>query len=827
MNIIYKNTKLEHKLNEIKSKYVFISTSELDLDYTVALVAQENLANTVRLYAEDKERTAIVCLTAATYESHLEIARACKAGVLFFNEENPADSVCLSSVTGHTGYELDRLAAEIGAEIDIKRFVMTVAREVPFSLSREQAQQIVTDAAGYEAASALELLYKVLDNDIINFKHLKQVSINDQIATSRLQAVRPGAEATAELLAYADKIYAEGGVHVLEAGLGFGKTQHAIRPIMQRAKADGKKTTLLTHRVSISGSFDDICAQYSDASIAGKEDKLESLALVVNSANQQRFQLHTEQSDVLVIDEGSQVIAHILQKGFKGDRRGVFHELLKLIKSARLVLVADAFISDILMKLLCLAGREVNFTRGKVDNSQNEIVLSEISTAQRLIIDDVAASKKLMIGLDSRKEAESMASYIAKQGTKALLVTQITRSYPEVIEFFKNPNAEIKKYDALVYSPSMQSSISITEKHFDTHYCLFFGVIGVDDAKQFTRRDRTNKKVVVGVSRRTRIQLDKADLINELFASDDYVFDTIALPFYKNHAKEKNNIRTNIALAFELDGYKITRVAPSADDEIAFTTFASEKRSVKEYVVKSTLEAAKKIIETADFEEFAEPENEEQRFHNDALAASRMLGKQVSSITEQDVAFYREGNGGVNLINARCCFLNDQQFKEFAAHAENEKGRDYKSLAGRRAFYTKFMEALGVVDGYEVLTNEAMKAAAELAVKSRDSLLGYGILSKTAKCKTTNEINATVNAVLKSIGLSKARAKKDGEYVYRLTRSVFLQVISYIDKDRYDKLTGSHKKLESMQKFSGFLVSVGSLDKYTEIHGKDSLSTIY
>jgi hypothetical protein len=373
----------------------------------------------------------------------------------------------------------------------------------------------------------------------------------------------------------------------------------------------------------------------------------------------------------------------------------------------------------------------------------------------------------------------------------------------------------------------MQSSISITEKHFDTHYCLFFGVIGVDDAKQFTRRDRTNKKIVVGVSRQARIQLDKAELINELFASDDYIFDTIALPFYKNDAKEKNNIRTNIALAFELDGYKITRIATSAADDIAYTTFSSEKRSVKEYVVKSTLEAAQKIVETADFEEFAEPESEEQRFHNDALSASRMLGKQVSSITEQDVAFYREGNGGVSLINARCCLLNDQQFKEFAGHAENEKGRDYKSLAGRRAFYTKFMEALGLVNGDEILTNEAMKAAAELAVKSRDALVGYGILSKTAKCKTTNEINATVNAVLKSIGLSKARAKKDGEYVYRLTRNVFLQVISYIDKDRHDKLTGSHKKLESMQKFSGFLLNIGSLEKYTEIHGKDALSTIY
>jgi len=824
MNILYKSTKLEHQLNEIKSKYVFISTQELGLDYTVAVVGQENFENTVKLYADDKTRTAIVCLTAATYEARLDVAMKCKTGVLFLNEENPTESVCLASIAGYSSYEIDKMAAEIGAEIDIKRFVMSVSREVPFSISREQAQQIIAETAGYESEAALELLDKALDNDMINFQRLKQVSINKQIVTTALKATRPGEEATAELLAYAEKIYAQGGVHVLKAGLGFGKTQHAIRPVMQRAKADGKKTTLLTHRRSISGSFDDICSQYNDTAIFGKEDKLESLALVVNSVNHQRFKLHTEQCDVLVIDEGSQVVSHILQKGFEGNRREVFHELLRLIASARLVLVADAFISDILMKFLCLSERGINFTSGEVDNSDNEIVLAEVATAQRMIIDDVSAGRKPMIGLDSRKEAEAVASYMAQQSKQALLVTQKTRSYPEVLAFFKDPNTEIKKYDALVYSPSMQSSISITDKHFDTHYCLFFGVIGVDDAKQFTRRDRTNKKVVVGVTRQVRMQLDKSELINELFASDDYVFDSIALPFYKNDAKEKNKLRTNLALAFEFDGYKITRIAPSAADEIALSVFNCEKRSVKEYIVQSTLTAAKKIIESADFEEFVEPESEEQRFHNDALAASRMLGKKVSELSDDDISFYREGGGAVNLMNAKCCLLDDEKFREYEKHASTEKGRDNKNLAGRRAILTRFISILGINNGDEILTNDAMKSASEYAVKCKDVLVGYGILTKNAKCKTTNEINATVNAVLKAVGLSKARVKRNGDWVYCLSKPAFMRVISCIDKERHDKLNGFKMKQESLIRFESFLISVGSLDEYKKIHGEKALT---
>ncbi|HEP8062201.1 TPA: hypothetical protein VDT37_001786 [Pseudomonas aeruginosa] len=824
MNILYKNTKLEHQLNEIKSKYIFVSTQELGLDYTVALVSQDNFENTVKLYADDKTRTAIVCLTAATYEARLDVAMKCKTGVLFLNEENPTESVCLASIAGYSSYEIDRIASEIGAEIDIKRFVMSVAREVPFSISREQAQQIIAETAGYESEAALELLDKALDNDIINFQRMKQVSINKQIVTTALKATRPGEEATAELLAYAEKIYAQGGVHVLKAGLGFGKTQHAIRPVMQRAKADGKKTTLLTHRRSISGSFDDICSQYNDTAIVGKEDKLESLALVVNSVNHQRFKLHTEQCDVLVIDEGSQVVSHILQKGFEGNRKEVFHELLRLIASARLVLVADAFISDILMRFLYLSGRSINFASGEVDNSDNEIVLAEVATAQRMIIEDVSAGRKPMIGLDSRKEAEAVASYMAQQSKKALLVTQKTRSYPDVLAFFKDPNTEIKKYDALVYSPSMQSSISITDKHFDTHYCLFFGVIGVDDAKQFTRRDRTNKKVVVGVTKQVRMQLDKSELINELFSSNDYVFDSIALPFYKNDAKEKNKLRTNLALAFEFDCYKITRIAPSAADEIALSVFNCEKRSVKEYVVQSTLTAARKIIESADFEEFVEPESEEQRFHNDALAASRMLGKKVSELSDDDISFYREGGGAVNLMNAKCCLLDDEKFKEYEKHASTEKGRDNKNLAGRRAILTKFISILGINNGDEVLTSDAMKSASEYAVKCKDILVGYGILTKNAKCKTTNEINATVNAVLKAIGLSKARVKRNGVWVYCLSKPAFMRVISCIDKERHDKLNGFKMKQESLIRFESFLISVGSLDEYKKIHGEKALT---
>ncbi len=811
VRVIYEGTRLEHKVNGIDTKCIFVSTEELDVDSSVAIASEENFLSVAKLYAEDPTRTLVVCITSETYEFRVGVARACKAGVIFLNDKYPESNVLLTSLSGYSEYKLDEFAAGIRAKINVNRFVKAVVKEVPFSLSREQARQIVSEVSGDDARSALELLQRMLKADVSSFKRLKKVEANDLVKISWLRSVRPGLEANTELLAYANKIYEEGGVHILEAGMGFGKTQHVIRPVLEAAKINGKKSTFLTHRVSISSSFDDVCTQYTDRSVLGMEDKLSSLALVVNSASHQRFQLHTEQSDVLIIDEGSQVLSHILQKGFKGDRRGVFHELVKIIKSTRLVLVADAFISDILTKFLCLSGREVNFKKGVGDNSQSEIHLAEVETVQRLIVDDITEGKKVMIGLDSKKEAEALASYIRKQGKKTLLVTQKTRGYPEVSAFFKCPNLEIKKYDALVYSPSMQSSISITERHFDSHYCMFFGVVGVDDARQFTRRDRTCQKVTVGVSKRIAFQLDRLALVSEFYSSGDHDFDSIAIPFYRADAKEKNNLRKNLALAFELDGYKIFRVMKEGDDAIASKVFRAEKSLVTEHKIVSTIRAAESIVDNANFDAIIIPVTEDQVFHNDALAVSRGLGKKVSDLTQDDIRFYGGGSGITKLMNARCCFLGDVGFGQYAEHAEVEKGRDHKSLGGRRKFLRKFMELLGVRDGNEVLENVAMQAAAEFAVRSRELLVGYGIVGGVIRCRTINEISAAVSVVLRSMGLSKVRVKRAGKHVYVLSGADYLRMISYVDAGRQKEVVTSRAKCVHLPESPSFFVRRASL----------------
>lgn len=56
----------------------------------------------------------------------------------------------------------------------------------------------------------------------------------------------------------------------------------------------------------------------------------------------------------------------------------------------------------------------------------------------------------------------------------------------------------VKKYDGLIYSPSISSGVSIEEKHFHRHFGMFCGEVVPSDAIQMLRRDRTAQEYIIG-----------------------------------------------------------------------------------------------------------------------------------------------------------------------------------------------------------------------------------------------------------------------------------------------------------------------------------------
>ncbi|HHM5016589.1 TPA: hypothetical protein ACRMAA_002001 [Pseudomonas aeruginosa] len=806
MKVFYKSQKQEHYVNGIETAVVLVGTEELKLSCSY-VKATIDLESVVKLLTEEKsesksKKSISLVVSEDNYAERYELARAYRTGLYFVGGQH------IESLVGYSALEIDEYAAQAGALKNLKRFVASVARQVPFSMTRDQAVEKVANAASvmsYSDAdgvdSAIELLNKTIDSDVISYQKSRKINFDAQIVGNFLSHRTPGAEASEELEAYAAKIFKEGGVHALSDGMGKGKTKHVIRKLIEAGMAAGEKSTFLTHRVSIarSNAIADLVEQYDDESIKGREDQLQSLSLVINKCDNERFRAHTHQCDIIIIDEAAQVLRHIMQKGFKGDRNDVFHEIINLIKSARLVLFCDAFMNDVLINYVRLAGRPINFMQGNTDYSSINVCLGAVESVQRETLRAFAAQKKVLFSSDSRKQAETVAKIARDQGKKVLLVTQATKDDDDVVEFFANPNEAIKKYDVLCHSPSIQSSVSITVEHFDAHFCIFGGVVSIDDAKQFIRRDRTAKKIIVGVHHTTTFVVEKKDAIASFYRSSDDVFDSIAFQQLYLNAREKNHFQQWLSISFEHDGFAMSRLpAEKAADDEASKIFKSGRKAVKEAVTKGTLEVGRAAVlrqpvENATRKEqehfdrlmrFEKTTNQTQYHFNNFLDVAEATGKFLEEITEDDVKFFNEGAGLPKIKNIRCWLLSDERFQNLVERDEKLSGIDRGHYADIRKHLTNVMTMLGISkSGEGAISDVGLREACKYIAENQLDFKMNGLVSIKIEAKSERQMHSLITDLLSKMGLSKVRKMVEGERVYILNKDQFDQMYSYVNRD--------------------------------------------
>ncbi|MFU4390309.1 hypothetical protein [Pseudomonas paraeruginosa] len=789
MNVFYKGQKQEHYANDIETAVVVVGTEELELDCSY-IKATKDLESVVKLLTEEKtesksKKSISLVVSDDNYAERYELARAYRTGLYFVGGQH------VESLVGYSSLEIDEFAAQAGALKNLKRFVASVARQVPFSLTRDQAAEKVANAASsmsysdaYGVDNTLDLLNKTIDSDVISYQQSRKINFDSQIIGNFLTHRKPGIEASEELEAYAAKIFKEGGVHALNDGMGKGKTKHVIRKLIEAGIAAGEKSTFLTHRVSIarSNAIADLVEQYDDDSIKGREDLLQSLSLVINKCDNERFRVHTQQCGIVIIDESAQVLRHMMQKGFKGDRNDVFHEIISLIKNARLVLFCDAFMNDVLMNYVRLAGRPINFMQGSTDYSSINVCLGAVESVQREALRAFAAQKKVLFASDSRKQAETVANIARIQGKKVLLITQATKDMDDVVEFFANPNDAIKKYDVLCHSPSIQSSVSITVEHFDAHFCIFSGVVSIDDAKQFIRRDRTAKEIIVGIHHTTNFAVEKKDAIANFYSSGDQEFDKIAIQQLHLNAREKNHFQQWLSIGFELDGFTMSRLPAekSADDE-ASKIFKSGRKAVKETVTHGTLKAGREAIISSVVERKEKATNDKEYFINNFIDVAEATGKFYEEITEDDVKFFNEGAGLPKIKNMKCWLLSDERFKNLLERDEKLTGIDRGHYADIRKHLTNVMQMLGITKcGDGVISDASLRNACKYIIENQLDFKMNGLVSIKVEAKSDRQMHSLISDLLSKMGLSKARKMVNGERIYVLNNEQFDQMYSYV-----------------------------------------------
>ena len=792
MKVFYKGKKQEHYVNGIETSAVLVGTEELELSCSY-VKATKDLESVVKLLTEEKsesksKKSISLVVSDDNYAERYELARAYRTGLYFVSGQH------IENLIGYSALEIDEYATQAGALKNLKRFVASVARQVPFSMTRDQAAEKVANAAlsmSYSDTdgvdSALKLLNKTIDSDVISYQKSRKINYDAQIVGNFLSHRTPGAEASEELEAYAEKIFKEGGVHALSDGMGKGKTKHVIRKLIEAGIVAGEKSAFLTHRISIarSNAIADLVEQYDDESIKGREDQLQSLSLVINKCDNERFRVHTHHCGIIIIDEAAQVLRHIMQKGFKGDRNDVFHEIINIIKNARLVLFCDAFMNDVLINYVRLAGRPINFMQGSPDYSSINVCLGAVESVQREILRAFAAQKKVLFSSDSRKQAETVAKIARDQKKRVLLITQATKDMDDVVEFFANPNEAIKKYDVLCHSPSIQSSVSITVEHFDAHFCIFGGVIDIDDAKQFIRRDRTAKKVIVGIHHTKNFAVESKDAIANFYRSGDQLFDSIAFQQLHLSAREKNHFQQWLSISFEQDGFTISRLpAEKAADDEASKIFKSGRKAVKETVTKGTLKAGRDAIIAADVERSEKAANDQEYFLNNFIDVAEATSKFYEEVTEEDISFFNEGAGLPKIKNMKCWLLSDERFQNLIERDEKLTGIDRGHYVEIRKHLTNVMIMLGISKcGEGAISDVGLREACKYIAENQLDFKMNGLVSIKIEAKSERQMHSLISDLLSKMGLAKVRKMVDGERVYVLNNEQFNRMCSYVNPE--------------------------------------------
>lgn len=338
----------------------------------------------------------------------------------------------------------------------------------------------------------------------INRKLAQMVEqMNDR--TNMLTAPGEAAESAEAITAI---IMQEGGRFAISLPTGDGKTSKINNPVIQAYLDAGKKVLVISHRRSINKNAFNVegIVSYDECDHPDVLLNAKGLKIVVNSLPNIKFKQFIQSVDLVVIDEASQVISHVLGGEVK-NRKSVWDALNFVVKNTKNVIFTDADIDSRCMTML----GECRLFRKAADHSKITVRTGDINHVRAMAIEaatgrkadpendtPVLAATNVLIACDTVKEAMALAKAIEKKGgPKALVITADNAKWPEQAAFIADPNSTAHR--VVIYSPVITSALSITSGHFKSHFGIFQGQVVPSDAIQMLRRDRTSKNFTVGI----------------------------------------------------------------------------------------------------------------------------------------------------------------------------------------------------------------------------------------------------------------------------------------------------------------------------------------
>lgn len=308
---------------------------------------------------------------------------------------------------------------------------------------------------------------------------------------------------------------AEAQLICLKSAKGTGKT-HWISWFTEPLLSSGeKRILLLTHRIQLSTQTADRLGIPYITEIQDCEIKnLLGQGMCIDSLHpnsQAKFNPEYWGNSYVIIDEIQQVIWHLLSSSTCAKERvkiiNTLEELLRnVIRSGGKIIIADADLNDIAIDFIKgLIGWEIN--THIIENEYKftkpwSVYNFKDKDARRLITflkDKLSKGEKHLLCVSGQKAKSRWGSIDLEAFFKKHLPDlRILRIDSESVANPNHPaygcvskiNELIKDYDLVIATPTIETGVSIEEKHFDGVWGIFQGVSTTDSVRQFLSRYR-------------------------------------------------------------------------------------------------------------------------------------------------------------------------------------------------------------------------------------------------------------------------------------------------------------------------------------------------
>lgn len=441
---------------------------------------------------------------------------------------------------------------------------------------------------------------------------------------------------TDEVMTYAAQLQ---GIVIVRAGMGSGKSTGLLRPLMLQST----RGVSVAHRVSLIGGLHEMMTEgkgakadilhYQDPGYQEMAPYANKLTICINSILKGCWQPLMRQHDFFGFDEATQGLRAILAGRAMENPVGVFNTLIDaLARTEEHAIMVDADANDLLVDLAELAMKrreELGLpawlqihvielpvdVRNRETNKPIRVFYTEKNRIMTEVIAAVQRGERIMLATDSSTFAEDVTMQLRLHfpDKKFLCVNQKNKQEKEVDDFTNQPKVMVKKYDGLIYSPSISSGVSIEEKHFHRHFGMFCGEVVPSDAIQMLRRDRTAQEYIIGFDKLRGKRETDPEKIKRAYAQalletaghsgllTDVVFDgdRISLGVANSsfmqlkikaaalEALARNDYASNMICIMHDDGYQ---VAPMATDALANSIGKDLRKEARELVFEQLME---------------------------------------------------------------------------------------------------------------------------------------------------------------------------------------------------------------------------------------------